>query len=341
MAFNFTTLNQYYSVSSGPIRRINIEDQISIIIPDALAGRRLDQALAELLPDFSRSRLQKWIKNGMIMLDGDQPKNRDTVYGGQLVELAVVLDEETQWQAEPIPLNIVFEDQHIIVVNKPAGMVVHPGAGNHNGTLCNGLLHHRTDLKNIPRAGIVHRLDKDTSGLLVVAASLEAHNKVISSLQAREVSRQYVAMCNGVMTAGGKVDAPIGRHKSNRLRMAVREDGKSAITHYRVKERFRSHTLVSVSLETGRTHQIRVHMAYIHYPLVGDMVYGGRLKIPPGCSESFVNMLRSFRRQALHAEKLGLHHPQTGEWMEWSAPVPEDMHNLVEMAREDLASTAT
>ena len=271
----------------------------------------------------------------MILLEGEQPRNRDIVYGGQLVEIAVVIDEETHWCAEDIPLDIVFEDQHIIVVNKPAGMVVHPGAGNHNGTLSNALLHYRKELKNIPRAGIVHRLDKDTSGLLVVAASLEAHNKITTALQAREVSRQYIALCNGVMTGGGKVDAPIGRHPTNRLRMAVRDNGKHAITHYRVIERFRSHTLVRATLETGRTHQIRVHMAYIQYPLVGDMVYGGRLKLPPGCSDVFIEALKNFRRQALHAETLGLHHPQTGQWVEWSVELPNDMRILIEMAKQD------
>jgi 23S rRNA pseudouridine1911/1915/1917 synthase len=320
---------------NGTTGAVSIEDQLNIIIPDQYAGRRLDQVLAELFPDFSRSRLQKWIRDGLVLVDGKQLKPKDAVLGGELVELEIVIDEENQWQPEAIALDIVFEDDHILVVNKPPGLVVHPGAGNRHGTLSNGLLHYSPGLSGVPRAGIVHRLDKDTSGLMVVAKTLPAHKQLVEQLQSREVRREYVALCNGVMTAGGTVDAPIGRHPSNRLRMAVRDNGKPAITHYRVAERFRAHTLVDVKLDTGRTHQIRVHMAYIGYPLVGDTVYSGRLRIPSQCSDSFAQQLRAFKRQALHAARLGLTHPQSQQWMQWQAPMPDDMAHLVVTARQD------
>lgn len=300
-----------------------------------MAGRRVDQALAELFPDFSRSRLQKWIKDGFVMVNGQTRRPKDQVIGGELIELLVVVEDETKWNPEPIALNIVYEDDQIIVINKPAGLVVHPGAGNSHGTLCNGLLHYCPEIGSVPRAGIVHRLDKDTSGLLVVAKTLAAHTNLVEQLQSRQVKREYLALCNNVMTAGGTVDAPIGRHPTNRLRMAVRDNGKPAISHYRVEQRYRAHTLIRVNLETGRTHQIRVHMAYIGYPLVGDVVYGGRLKIPPGCQEAFVNALRSFKRQALHATKLGLQHPASKEWMQWQADIPEDMQLLINFAEQD------
>ena len=272
----------------------------------------------------------------MVLVNGQQLRPRDNVVGGELVELAVVIDEETNWQPEKIALDIVFEDEQVIIINKPAGMVVHPGAGNSSGTLSNALLYYLPQLSGVPRAGIVHRLDKDTSGLLVVAKTLLAQKNLVEQLQARSVKREYLAFCYGVMTAGGTVDAPIGRHATNRLRMAVREDGKPAISHYRVKQRFRSHTLVQVNLETGRTHQIRVHLSYIHYPLVGDFVYGGRLRLPPDCNEAFATALRSFKRQALHAATLGLHHPVTKELVQWQAPVPEDMAELIKLAQLDL-----
>ena len=315
--------------------RTRIEDQLTIIIPDSQAGRRLDQVLAELIPDFSRSRLQKWIKSGMVLVNGEQLRARDSVVGGELVELAIEVDEQTDWKPEQIPLDIVYEDEHVIVVNKPAGMVVHPGAGNSSGTLSNALLNHRPDLASIPRAGIVHRLDKDTSGLLVVASTLPAHKSLVEQLQQRSVSREYVAFCYGVMTAGGTVDAPIGRHPTNRMRMAVREDGKPAVTHYRVRQRYRANTLIQVNLETGRTHQIRVHMSYIRYPLVGDPVYGGRLKIPADCSEEFAFQLKSFRRQALHATSLGFIHPNTGAPVHFTADMPQDMKILIAAAQRD------
>ncbi len=272
----------------------------------------------------------------MVLVGGEQLRARDIVVGGELVELAIEIDKETNWKPENIPIDIVHEDEQIVVVNKPAGMVVHPGAGNSSGTLSNALLHYLPQQASIPRAGIVHRLDKDTSGLLVVAKTLTAHKSLVEQLQQRSVSREYLAFCYGVMTAGGTVDAPIGRHPTNRMRMAVRDNGKPAITHYRVKQRYRAHTLIQVNLETGRTHQIRVHMSYIRYPLVGDHVYGGRLRIPPDCSEEFAAELKSFRRQALHATSLGLQHPISGEALRYTVNMPQDMESLVAAAQHDL-----
>lgn len=291
--------------------------------------------LAQLFPDYSRSRLQKWIKDGHVTVNQQRLRPKDTVFGGEIVELNVVLDDETQWQAQEIPLEIVYEDSDIIVINKPADFVVHPGAGNPDGTLGNALLHRYPELESVPRAGVVHRLDKDTTGLLVIARTLKAQKSLVEQLQAREFEREYVALVVGVMTSGGTVDEPIGRHPTQRIKMAVVHNGKEAVTHYRVLERFRAHTLVKVNLETGRTHQIRVHMAYIHYPLVGDPLYGGRLQIPSGCSPQFGEVLRQFKRQALHAARLGLVHPHTGDYMEWEAPLPADMAHLIAAARDD------
>jgi 23S rRNA pseudouridine1911/1915/1917 synthase len=295
----------------------------------------LDLVLVQLFPDYSRSRLQKWIKDGQVSVDQKPLRAKDTVVGGETVELTVVLAEEIQWQAQELPLDIVYEDDYVIVINKPASFVVHPGAGNVDGTLGNALLHRFPELQSVPRAGVVHRLDKDTTGLLVVARNLVAQKSLVEQLQAREFEREYQALVVGVMTAGGTVDKPIGRHPSQRIKMAVVHNGKEAVTHYRVLERFRAHTLVKLNLETGRTHQIRVHMAYIHYPLVGDPLYGGRLQIPAGCSAHFAQTLRQFKRQALHACRLGFLHPRSGEPMAWEAPLPRDMEQLVAAARED------
>ncbi len=305
-------------------------------IPLEWLGERLDQALVKLFPDYSRSRLQTWLKQGQIRIDGEIRKPKDKVIGGEQVELQLEPVSENDWQAEDIPLEIIYEDESLLVINKPAGMVVHPAAGNYSGTLLNALLHYAPELEAIPRAGIVHRLDKDTTGLLVVARSLPAQKSLVEQLQARAFLREYVAIVQGVMTAGGCVDAPIGRHPVNRKRMAVVSSGKPAITHYRVSERYRCHTRLSVKLETGRTHQIRVHMAHIHHPLLGDPVYGGRFKIPPASDEGLLEVLKNFKRQALHAKKLGLSHPQSGEFIEWRVEVPEDMQQLQQALREDL-----
>ena len=305
-------------------------------IPIELAGQRFDQALARLFPEYSRSRLTQWIKEGHALLDERPARPRDTVMDGQRVRLDVVEEPRTDVGPEDLPLSIVYEDAALIVVNKPAGLVVHPGAGNRAGTLQNALLHHAPELASLPRSGLVHRLDKDTSGLLAVARTLEAHTRLVAALQAREFEREYVAVVNGVMTGGGTVDAPLGRHATDRLRMSVREDGREAVTHYRVLQRYRAHTQVSVQLETGRTHQIRVHLTHIRYPIVGDPVYGRRLNLPPAAAPRLKDALQGFRRQALHARRLGLAHPVTGEQLHWEAPLPQDLQELVDALQDDL-----
>ena len=299
-------------------------------VPDELVGMRLDQVLVELFPDYSRSKLKTWIVAGRVQVDGLSLKPKDRLDGGEWIELDAEAEAVIQCTPEEIPLDIIFEDDAILILNKPAGLVVHPAAGNWSGTLQNALLYHDTTLSAIPRAGIVHRIDKGTSGLLMVAKTLQAHNSLVEQLQAREIHREYQAITIGRMTAGGTVDEPIGRHPVDRKRYAVRETGKMAVTHYRVIERFQRHTLVQVKLETGRTHQIRVHMEYIHYPLLGDPVYAGRFRLPPGCSNQFQEVLRTFKRQALHAAKLGLVHPVSHEYCEWQAELPEDMSILLE-----------
>jgi 23S rRNA pseudouridine1911/1915/1917 synthase len=269
-------------------------------------------------------------------VDGKVLRSKDKLVGGELLELDVTLEAESTFTPEPIPLDIVYQDDALIVINKPAGLVVHPAAGNWQGTLLNALLHHDPAIATVPRAGIVHRLDKETTGLLVVARTLEAQTALVEQLQAREFTREYDAVINGVLTGGGTVDEPIGRHPVDRKRMAVVRNGKPAVTHYRLSERFRAHSHIKVQLETGRTHQIRVHMAHRHNPLIGDPVYGGRLRIPPACSPELEQVLRHFHRQALHASRLGLIHPQSGEYMEWTAAIPEDMQQLLAALRSDL-----
>ncbi|MDH5327739.1 MAG: 23S rRNA pseudouridine(1911/1915/1917) synthase RluD [Gammaproteobacteria bacterium] len=311
------------------------DSYFKVQIPSQCSGDRLDIALTTLFPEFSRSRLQKWIKQGLVQVDHEYRKPKDTVHEGEWVEVWASVEQSNQWQAQAIDLEVVYEDEDIIVINKPAGLVVHPGAGNPDGTLSNGLLYAYPQLTSVPRAGVIHRLDKDTTGLLVVARTLAAHKTLVEQLQAREFERCYQALCCGVLNSGGTVDQPIRRHPLHRTRMAVVSGGKEAVTHYRVGERFRFHTLLNVRLETGRTHQIRVHMAFIHHPLVGDPTYGGRLKLSSNCSERFTTELRSFKRQALHAQKLGLQHPRSGEVLQWEAPLPEDMMSLIAAARED------
>ena len=306
-------------------------------VPPELAGQRFDQALAQLFPEYSRSRLSAWVKEGRVLLDGRPARPRDAVLGGQKVQVQVPEEPLSELAPEALPLEIVYEDAALIVVNKPAGLVVHPGAGNRAGTLQNALLHHAPELAQVPRAGLVHRIDKDTSGLLVVARTLEAHTALVAALQAREFERGYLAVAIGVMTGGGTVDAPIKRHPTDRVRMSVREGGRDAVTHYRVLKRFRAHTYMSVALETGRTHQIRVHLAHIKYPLVGDQLYGRRLGPPRNASPQLQETLRSFHRQALHAAKLGLVHPVTGAALLWEVPPPADFQRLLAALEEDLA----
>jgi len=309
-------------------------------VPLAAAGRRFDQALAEMFPDYSRSRLSGWIKSGAVTLDGAQASPRQLLRGGEQVRLQVELAAEVTSEPEAIALEIVHEDEHLLVLNKPAGLVVHPGAGNPAGTLLNALLHHDPMLAELPRGGIVHRLDKDTSGLMVVAKTLPACTALVDLLSRHEVERQYEAVVLGTMVSGGTVDAPIGRHMGDRLRQSVRdeEDGKRAVTHYRLRERFRAHSLLQCQLETGRTHQIRVHMAHINHPLLGDPLYGGGLKLPKGASAELIATLRGFRRQALHAERLSFVHPVTEEALSFNAERPADQLALIEALRADLAA---
>ncbi len=287
-------------------------------VPADFAGQRSDYALAQMFPEYSRSRLTAWLKAGRITLNGASPAPKDKVWGGEAVLLNAEADPQTSaFRAENIPINVVFEDAHIIVINKPAGLVVHPGSGNWDGTLLNALLQHAPALAQIPRAGIVHRLDKDTSGLLVVAKTLIAQTALVRQLQDHSVTREYIAVVHGFLQKSGMVDAPIGRHKTQRTRMAVAPNGKAAITHYEPIEHYLQATLVRCQLETGRTHQIRVHLMSLGHPLVGDPVYGANRKTP------------AFPRQALHAQKLALTHPATGRRRSWNAPIPADIKELL------------
>lgn len=299
----------------------------------------MDQVMAAIFPDFSRSRIQRWIKDGQVMVNGVQhTKPREKLIGGEELILTAQMEAEGEWKAEPMELSVVYEDDELMVINKPVGLVVHPAAGNPDGTLLNGLLHHAPKLIEIPRAGIVHRLDKGTSGLMVVAKTLRAQTSLVEQLQERTVKREYEAVVLGVLTGGGCVDEPIGRHPVDRKRMAVSrntDSGKHAVTHYRVVKRYRAYTHIRVQLETGRTHQIRVHMAHLRHPLVGDTVYAGRLQLPKGASEQLVETLRGYRHQALHAVQLGLQHPVTGEDMLWQSELPEDMQHLLAALDDD------
>ncbi|MCH9698711.1 MAG: 23S rRNA pseudouridine(1911/1915/1917) synthase RluD [Gammaproteobacteria bacterium] len=304
-------------------------------IPEQLAGKRLDQALAVVFPEYSRSRLKLWLEHGRIMVDGIQKRPRDKVKSGESVSVNPELDHSDTVQAEAIDLDIVHQDKHILVINKPAGLVVHPAAGNWSGTLQNGLLYFDPALSGIPRAGIVHRLDKETSGLMVVARTLEAHHSLVSQLQDKTVYREYHALVIGEMISGSTIEAAIGRHSTDRKRFAVRDNGKPAVTHYRVLEKFHQFTLLRVQLETGRTHQIRVHLAHIGYPLVGDPVYRGRLQVPKGAGEELKTILQQFQRQALHAAKLGIIHPETDQELSWAAEHPEDMQKLISIIRSN------
>jgi len=311
---------------------------ITLEVPGEQAGQRLDQALAALLPDYSRSRLKAWIEAGEVLVDGAVRRPRDKVFGGESVAIEATLPEEAAAVAQDIPLVLAHEDRHVFVVNKPAGLVVHPGAGNPDRTLQNALLSLDPKLASLPRAGIIHRLDKDTSGLLIVARTLPAHTALVRMLEQRDIHRGYEAVCRGVMTAGGTVDAPIERHPTDRVRMAVRQGGRDAVTHYRVIRRFRAHTHVRVQLETGRTHQIRVHLAHAGFPIVGDRVYGGRLTLPRGASEELKDALRAFPRQALHAARLEFEHPVTRKPVACTAPLPADMQDLLGVLDKDAAA---
>ena len=299
-------------------------------------GQRLDQTLAELFPEYSRSRLKTWIEADLVKLN-DRITNipREKVLGGERIEIIVEVEDETRFEAENIPLNIVYEDDDIIVINKPKDLVVHPGAGNPNGTVLNALLYHYPPISEVPRAGIVHRLDKDTTGLMVVAKTIPAQTKLVRDLQKRKITREYEAVASGIMTKGGTVDQPMARHATKRTLMAVHPMGKPAVTHYRIMENYRNYTRLRLRLETGRTHQIRVHMAHIAHPLLGDQTYGGRPRPPKNASEDFMEVLRNFKRQASHAVMLRLAHPITGEMMEWYAPLPDDFVELLNALKAD------
>lgn len=312
--------------------------QLEATVSDELIGKRLDQAVAQLFPDFSRSRLQGWIKDGALTVDGQVKRPRDKLLGGETIAIEAELEVIEDHQPQDIPLDIVYEDDDILVINKPAGLVVHPAVGHRDGTLLNALLHHFPDIAQVPRAGIVHRLDMDTTGLMVVAKTIAAQTDLVEQLQERSMGREYEAVVHGVMTGGGTVDEPMGRHSKNRQKMAVVGVGKEAVTHYRVLKKLRSHTHIRLKLETGRTHQIRVHMAHINYPLVGDQLYGGRFRLPKGCSDEMVEALRLFKRQALHAKKLELWHPITGELMSWEVELPDDMVALLDVLVKDYES---
>ncbi|WP_130831251.1 23S rRNA pseudouridine(1911/1915/1917) synthase RluD [[Erwinia] mediterraneensis] len=310
--------------------------QLTATVSEAQLGQRLDQILAELFPDYSRSRIKEWILARRVSVNGiiiDKPKEK--MLGGEQVAINAEIEEEQRWEAQNIVLDIVYEDDDILVINKPRDLVVHPGAGNPDGTVLNALLYHYPAIADVPRAGIVHRLDKDTTGLMVVAKTVPAQTHLVESLQLREITREYEAVAIGTMTAGGTVEEPIARHSTKRTHMAVHPMGKPAVTHYRIMEHFRAHTRLRLRLETGRTHQIRVHMAHINHPLVGDPLYGGRPRPPKGASDDFIATLRAFDRQALHATMLRLYHPITGIEMEWHAPLPQDMVDLIDALKAD------
>ena len=309
----------------------NKNTSMEFVVPIEFLGERLDRVTAELCTDFSRSQLQKWIKSGHILLNKKPSNVRQKVSAEDVISVQPVLETKTTDLPESIDLDIVYEDDHLLILNKPAGLVVHPGAGNQNGTLVNGLLSHNLEQKNLPRAGIVHRLDKDTTGLMMVAKTLEAHNALVNQLQEREVKREYLALVSKEVIAGDTIEANIGRHARDRKKMTVHTTGggKTAITHYRVEKRLLNHTLLRVNLETGRTHQIRVHLSWKHMPIVGDRVYGGRTKVPANIDEALRQQLQRFNRQALHATRLTITHPHSNEEMSWEVGVPTDMHNLI------------
>lgn len=313
--------------------------QHQLTIPDDLAGMRLDQALVKLLPDYSRTQIQEWIKHSNLLLNEQSTKAKTVIFGGETISIEATPKELPDWQiAENIALDIIFEDEFLLVINKPAGMVVHPAAGNFSSTLLNALLHHCPELKTLPRAGIIHRLDKDTTGLLVIAKNPLAFKSLTHQLKARSISRIYQAIVEGLLVSGKTIDAPIERHPIQRKKMTVSETGKPAITHYRLIEKYRAHTRIKVELETGRTHQIRVHMAYTHHPLLGDPVYGGRLHLPKKATDALIKELRAFKRQALHAQELSFIHPHTQKKLKLEAPLPKDMQHLIQVLKKDAES---
>jgi 23S rRNA pseudouridine1911/1915/1917 synthase len=307
---------------------------VQIIIPKRMEGERIDIALAKMLPEFSRSKITAWIKSGEAVIYGKKFKPKDKVSGDEVIILSANRNQNTIWLAEDIPINVIFEDEDIIVLNKQFGLVTHPGSGNWSGTLANALLHYDSSLEALDRAGIVHRLDKNTSGLMVVAKNQKSQKSLVEQLQNHSVSREYSAIVYGHMISGGTINEPLGRDPNDRVKQTVLRNGRDAITHYRVIDRFKSHTHVKAILETGRTHQIRVHLSHIGYSLVGDSIYGGRVRYPKRASESLKNELLNFKRQALHSKKLTLKHPKSGELLSWKIPLPEDMIKLLNVLKE-------
>jgi len=307
---------------------------LTIIIPERMSGNRLDASLSEMLPDHSRSKISAWIKSGDALINQKFFKPKDKSYGNEIVYLTFNQKQTNDWIAEKIPLNVVYEDEDIIVINKQSGLVTHPGAGNWTGTLANALLYYDSDLSKLDRAGIVHRLDKNTSGLMVIARNEKSQKYLVEQLQSHLVDREYSAIVYGHMIAGGTVDEPIGRDPRDRVKQAVLTSGKEARTHYRAIDRFKSHTHVKAILETGRTHQIRVHLSYVGHSLIGDPMYGGRVRFPKKASEELKDALLNFKRQALHSKKLTLIHPISGESMSWKIPLPDDMAGLLEVLKK-------
>ncbi|WED44093.1 23S rRNA pseudouridine(1911/1915/1917) synthase RluD [Legionella cardiaca] len=311
-----------------------MSDSISkhIVIPREYHGQRIDIVLAQLFPDYSRSQLSTWLKQGAITLNQRHCKPKDKVADGDEIDMQVEFSQSNTLPSLPedIPLNIVYEDEHLLVINKPAGLVVHPGAGNREHTLVNALLHHASQLASLPRAGIIHRLDKDTTGLLVIAKSLVAHTNLVRQMQAREIHRCYITLVQGHLISGGEIDTFYGRHPRNRLKMAVCQQGRQAITLYSIRKQYHDYTLLDVELLTGRTHQIRVHMAYINHPVVGDQLYGGRMRFPAQPTQELRDILQGFQRQALHASSLSFVHPVTEEEMTFEAPLPDDFQRLLQ-----------
>jgi 23S rRNA pseudouridine1911/1915/1917 synthase len=305
-------------------------ERFQVLIPNRMLGQRLDSCLAEMLPHLSRSKIALYIKTGDALINGHKFKPKDRAYGNEIINFSIKSNKNTQWFAENIPLNIVYEDEDILVINKPFGLVTHPGAGNWDGTLANALLYYNADLSKLDRAGIVHRLDKNTSGLMVIAKNLQSQKHLVDQLQSHSVEREYSAIVYGHMISGGTVNEPIGRDPRERVKQSVRINGKSAITHYRIIERFANHTHVKAILETGRTHQIRVHLSHVGYPLVGDPLYGGRVRFPKKSGNEIKQVLNAFQRQALHSKKLTLKHPTTGNLMTWKIELPDDMIGLLD-----------